>query len=378
MLEPSTHPKEAEKVDLLNRRKCHLPEERFDERDAMFSRAALEPGTSTYEAAYARKPEWKDIDDAIRTLPRLTEPGGTFFDAPVMAEAAGYFEDLECLEVDPEWLKEQSVALQEAPEPSSHLKRVALQLGAVSAGWAPLESAFVYSHKGRFAEDWGLPVHLDHPHALVFLVEMDFDTMRRAPRAEALRESARQYHRAARISQHLEALIREAGFDAKRHYDAHYDVILPPLAVLAGLGEMGRNNILVADRFGSRVRIGCVTTSLPARLDSPKTLGVTAFCEVCKKCAENCPSRALTSGNQEEVLGVPKWPTQVERCYRYWRQIGTDCGICMACCPFSHRNNALHNLVRSIVRHVPWAHRALAWGDALLYGRKWRPRQPRN
>jgi epoxyqueuosine reductase QueG len=202
---------------------------------------------------------------------------------------------------------------------------------------------------------------------------MDFDTMRCAPRAEALRESARQYYRAAHISLHLEALIRAAGFEAKRHYDAHYDVILPPLAVLAGLGEMVRHNILVADRFGSRVRIGCVTTSMPALLNSPKALGVQAFCEICKKCADSCPSRALTAGDREEVRGVLKWPTQSERCYRYWRQIGTDCGICMACCPFSHRNNAFHNLVRRIVRHARWTHRALAWGEILLYGRKWRP-----
>ena len=350
-----------------------LPTERFDERDAMFSRAALEPGTPAYAAAYARRPGWKDVDDAIRSLPRLTEPGGKLFDPDVMAETAGLFAALERLELDPEWLAAQSAALRGASEASAHLARLALRLGAVAAGWAPLEPAFVYSHKGRFAAQWGEPVQLDHRHALVFLVEMGSDAMRRAPSAEGMRESARQYHNAARIGLHLEALIRAAGFDAKHHYDAHYDVILPPLAVLAGLGEIGRNNILIADRLGARVRIGCVTTSMPARLATPKALGVRAFCEVCRKCAESCPSGALTSGDREEVLGAPRWPTRVERCYRYWRQTGTDCGICMACCPFSHPDGALHNLVRRIVRRAPWAHRALVRGDALIYGRRWKP-----
>jgi hypothetical protein len=351
-----------------------MPSQRFDERDAMFSRAALVAGTPTYEAAYARRPELREGDDALRALPRLTEPGGLFFEADVMAEAQGHFAAIEVLEVDAAWLGRMVPLLRAHGDPSAFLKAAALDLGAVAAGWAPLESGFIYSHKGRFPEDFGSPVELAHPCALVFLVEMDFDAMHEAPRAPTLRESARQYFRAARISLHLEALLRAAGWEAKHHYDAHYDVILPPLAVLAGLGEMGRNNILLADRFGGRVRIGCVTTTFPARLDKPRSLGADAFCEVCRKCAENCPSRALTPEGKEDVLGVAKWPTQVERCYRYWRQVGTDCGVCMACCPFSHRNTALHNLVRWMVRALPFTHRALVWGDSLWYGRKWKPR----
>ena len=149
-------------------------------------------------------------------------------------------------------------------------------------------------------------------------------------------------------------------------------MILPPLAVLAGLGEVGRNNILIADRVGSRVRVGCVTTDHPATLDPRRRLGVEAFCEVCRKCAENCPSRALSTGGKEPALGAPKWPTSVERCYRYWRTVGTDCGVCMACCPFSHRDTPVHNLVRWLVRHAPGLNRVLGWGDSLLYSRRWR------
>ena len=203
---------------------------------------------------------------------------------------------------------------------------------------------------------------------------MAWEEMQHAPMARTLRESARQYRRAAFISLQLEALLQAFGCQAKQHYDAHYEVILPPLAVLAGLGEVGRNNILIADRYGSRVRIGCVTTDLPAVLDRPVNLGAQAFCDVCKKCAENCPSRALTRDGKRETRGVQKWPTEVERCYRYWRQVGTDCGVCMAVCPFSHRDNGFHNLVRWLVRTMPWAHQLLVWADAATFGRKWKPK----
>jgi reductive dehalogenase len=247
-----------------------------------------------------------------------------------------------------------------------------LDLGAVAAGCAPLDRDFVYTAKGRFDEDYGRRIDLEHPTAIVFLVEMDFDAMQRAPTAATLRESARQYHRAARISMVTAEAIRGLGRDAKPHYDAHYDVILPPLAVLAGLGELGRNNILIADRCGSRVRIGAVTTDLELAHDRPVDLGAARFCEICRKCADNCPSNALATGDREEVRGVEKWPTNVERCYGYWRNAGTDCGVCMACCPFSHRSNRFHNTVRWMVRHVPFFRRPALWCDDLVYGRKWR------
>ena len=80
------------------------------------------------------------------------------------------------------------------------------------------------------------------------------------PRAVFLTAGKRHDHGLVDATAHISVLgvllsgeQQAAGHDAKPHYDAHYDVILPPLAVHAGLGELGRNNILVADRFGSRV-----------------------------------------------------------------------------------------------------------------------------
>jgi len=348
-----------------------LPDARVDERDVMFSRAALEPGTPAYDSYYAEHPGLKAGDDTLRAGPRLLEPGTTFYHAGIMAEAGAHFDAIGGQVVEEAWVRTHLAELVASKDPSRTLKELAVELGAVAAGWAPLEQAFVYSHKGRFPEEHGVPVALDHRCALVFLVEMDWREMQRAPRAEALRESAHQYRRAAWISLHLEALLEAHGRRAKRHYDAHYDVILPPLAVLAGLGEVGRNNLLIADRFGSRVRIGCVTTDFDAALDRPRALGVQGFCEICRKCAQCCPSKALEAGGRRRVLGIEKWPTAVERCYRYWRQVGTDCGVCMAVCPFSHRDSPLHNLVRRMVRRLPWSHRLLVLGDRLLYGRAW-------
>lgn len=350
-----------------------LPDGRVDERDTMFARMARVPGTAAYEEYYARRPELKQGDDRIRSMPGLCRPGGIHYHPEISAEADAFFEAIDGITVDAD-VDAWAARIGAAADPTAEVKQLATSLGAVAAGCTAVHPEYVYTHKGRLDEDYGRPPALEHPSALVFLVEMDFDAMQRAPAAEVIRESARQYYRAAVIARTIAAALDRCGHAAKPHYDAHYDVILPPLAVQAGLGELGRNNILVADRHGSRVRIGAVTTDFPLTLDAPVSLGVQRFCEACMKCAHNCPSRSLSTGPRVEVRGVLKWPTRVEQCYAYWRRMGTDCGICMACCPFSHGNNAFHNAVRWTVRRMPWLAPVAVLADDLVYGKRWRKR----
>jgi len=346
---------------------------RFDERDTMFARMARRVGSPAYDDYYARRPELKKTDDRIRALPGLCRPGGRHYHPEISPQAEQHFENILRIEPDRAVVGQWTPALQRSTNRTATVKEMVRALGAVAVGCAPVDRDFVYTHLGRHDADYGREVRLDHPSAIVFLVEMDFDAMRCAPQAETIRESAHQYFRAAAISRTVVAVLEANGFAAKSHHDARYDVILPPLAVRAGLGELGRNNILIADRYGSRVRIGAVTTMMALDPDAPVDLGADHFCAVCRKCAENCPSHALSLGEKEDVRGVLRWSTNVERCYAYWRSVGTDCGICMAVCPFSHRDNAFHGLVRAMVRRAPWTHRAALWFDDRIYGREWNP-----
>lgn len=348
--------------------------QRVDERDTMFARAARRPGTDQYEDYYRRRPELREVDDRLRRLPPLLSPEGRYYAPEIAAETARTFAAIETIQPADEDVGPWVERIASTGEPTRVLVEMAVALGAGAAGAAAVDEAWLYSHKGRLDHDYGRPVAADLPWALVFLVEMDHRQMARAPRAPTVLESARQYHRAARISHTIAAALRAAGAAARSHYDAHYEVLLPPLAVAAGLGELGRNNILVADRFGARVRLGAVTTDLPLSPAVPVDLGVHAFCQRCKKCSDNCPTGSLSAGEPELIRGVTKWPTRVERCYAYWRRIGTDCGVCMAVCPFSHRDDWFHALVRRLVRLHPLAARLALVGDDLVYGRRWRPR----
>jgi hypothetical protein len=53
---------------------------RVDERDIIFAREGYFPGSDKHTSYYTRRPELKDIDDKIRNLPELLEPGGRYYD----------------------------------------------------------------------------------------------------------------------------------------------------------------------------------------------------------------------------------------------------------------------------------------------------------
>ena len=351
-----------------------IPNQQFDERDTMFARMARAPNTNAYDHYYSNNPGLKKKDDNIRSLPKLLDPKGKYYNANNSEQARQLFDSIDDISIDNKIVDKYVKLFKYAKSDKKVLKKIAIELGAVSVGCTNLEEKFIYSYKGRFDNNYGEKIKLEHQNVLVFLVEMDFERMSHAPNSSTIFESANQYYRAAVISKTLEAIIVKLGYDAKAHYDAHYDLILPPIAVQAGLGELGRNNILIADKFGSRVRIGAVTTNLSLDNDSPISIGAERFCEVCKKCATNCPTKALSKNNKSLVRGIEKWTTNVENCYSIWRFYGTDCGICMAVCPFSHRNNWFHYLIRKVVKLFPILNKILLFFDDLIYGNIWRIR----
>jgi len=350
------------------------PNRQFDERDTMFARLARMPNSAAYKHYYSNNPELKEKDDHIRSLPSLLSPKGKFYNADYSEQARQLFDSIENISIDNKIVNKYVKLFKNAKSNTKVLKQIATELGAVAVGCTILEDKFVYSYKGRFDNNYGKTIKLSHPNVFVFLVEMDFEQMSFAPKSNVIAESANQYYRAAVISKTLEAIIHKLGYDAKAHYDANYDLILPPFAVKAGLGDLGRNNILIADKFGSRVRIGAVTTNLTLDYNKPISIGVERFCDVCKKCAASCPTKALSINGKSLVRGIEKWTTNVHNCYSIWRYYGTDCGICMAVCPFSHRNNWFHYLIRKVVKFLPVFNKMLLFFDDLIYGKKWRIR----
>jgi hypothetical protein len=349
---------------------------RVDERDTLFAREDYVPGTPEYEQYYAMRPENQKLDERIRKLPELLAPGGKLYDPVRSSFTRSIFEIIKRTigDVDGEVADPPAELGPEQLEPAAMtrtIKELALQMGAAEVGIARLDPDWAYSHVGRGPEPWGSPIERLHGWAIVFTLEMGYAEVRQAPRVELTTESANQYLNGTLISLTLASLIRKLGFPARAQISgSNYQIMLPPVARDAGLGELGRFGYLISERTGARVRLGAVTTDLPLVPDEPVAFGVREFCELCKRCATCCPSASIPDGERVEHNGVWKWPMKTEPCMLYWRTVGSDCGLCMKVCPYAHPRSLVHRLIRAGVGRSAFARRISVWGEDLFYGRR--------
>jgi ferredoxin len=324
-----------------------VPRGRFDERDIMFARARLSPGSPEYVSYYAMRPGNQPSDDKTRAMPGLLSPDAGKADPLAFASAEASFCLTEAVreEVDgPVAPTRQELS---AAQMTAFFKGMARYYGAYAVGITKLYPYHVYSHIGRGP----------------------------APDAPVVMESARQYVESAKVALQLGYLIRSLGYLARAHIDGNYRVIAPLVARDAGLGEIGRMGLLMTPALGPRVRLGVVTTDLPLIPDGRSDdLSVLDFCRICKKCAENCPARSIPFDDREKSDGALRWRINSDTCFRYWNLIGTDCGRCMTVCPYSHPNNLPHNLVRWAIRHSGSTRRAALRMDDIFYRRQPAPR----
>jgi ferredoxin len=354
-------------------RKIEISEnsEKIDERDTMFARAGYKPGTTKYDSYYKRHPELKDIDDNLRKLPGLLSPDSKYYDAIRAENIEATFETIASMttSVDGDISDKK---INDSPDKfTPAIKDLVKQLGANEVGIAKLRQNYIYSHVGRGPEPYGARIENNHKNVIVFSVEMNYEKVEEAPRIGLTEETAQGYLKAANISISLARHIRAMGYPARAHIsDSNYQIMLPPVAYDAGIGELGRHGYIISPTFGSRIRLGAVTTDLPLLIDKPIDFGVQDFCDRCKRCAVNCPSAAIPESIPEEVLGVQKWQLNIEACFKYWCSIGTDCGLCMKVCPYSHPPSLIHNIVRVGIRNSVIARQISVYGEDLFYGKK--------
>ncbi|MBU1628398.1 reductive dehalogenase [bacterium] len=345
---------------------------RFDERDTIFSRMRFIEGSKEYDDYYKRRAELKAVDDKLRGMPTLSHPETDAYDPMVSPMMFAEFSIIETL--FPEILKADCKKERQNHDPfemAKWLKQTVMDSGAVCCGITHVSEDFLYSHKGysRKSSIFGSPVLSEYKYALVFAVEMDYFKLQLSPKAPTLVETARQYVNAARIAIAIANYIKLMGYKAKVESVANYYSILPALAYQAGLGELGRIGILMTQKYGPRVRLGAVLTDMPLACDAPVNEGMQHFCELCTKCADCCPSRAIPDGDKTWVRGVHKWQMDPEKCYRYWRKVGTDCGICMRVCPYSKPDTFLHNIVRFSCQRSYLSRSLWPFADDLFYGK---------
>lgn len=349
----------------------------FDERDNVFCRNALKPGSPAFVDYYERHPERLETDDRFRALPGLFGRESTFFQPYLYAAGRSMLDAIyrglyNCLDGPPSEFRE-------TPDPAAaarYVKELATRLGAHSVGITPIRDYHVFTHAG-YGRRHGEPIALEHPTAIVFTVEMDRDITMTAPRASVWLEIGKHYLGSAVISTVLAGAIRQLGYQARAHVLERDQVVMPLVARDAGLGEIGRIGVLMTPKAGPRVRLGVVTTDFPLETDMRvPDFGTMAFCARCTKCAEACPANAIPLGPPGDADGVARWQLNHEACFTYWNKTGVPCGRCLAVCPLSGTEYSVDRWIKQAARGAAPAQQwALAAHD-LFYGSKPRPLAP--
>ncbi len=125
--------------------------------------------------------------------------------------------------------------------------------------------------------------------------------------------------------------------------DENWRTALPhkTVATRAGLGWIGKSNLLVTKEYGSAIRISSLLTNAPLPVDEAIT---ESKCGACNLCVKACPANALTGKS---------WTPEVKREEIFHREdckdmqikrmveatgIETDlCGLCFAVCAYTQK-----------------------------------------
>jgi len=109
------------------------------------------------------------------------------------------------------------------------------------------------------------------------------------------------------------------------------------VAVLAGLGWMGKSLLVVTPDHGPRVRFATVLTDMPLEVGEP----MRSRCGPCRACVEACPAGAirdvrfdLRPRSRDEVFD---YRACLEKLVEFARRPGIGeliCGICIKACPY--------------------------------------------
>lgn len=264
------------------------------------------------------------------------------------------------------------------PEEAARILRAAFRhMGAATVGFVELDEntkKLIYSYdpdgKELIFTDDPEPSETDTAryipntakYVIVYTVQMSEETLKRAPTALGQQTTSLAYKRGRQIQNSMQEFLRTMGYMGLGESSTNALGIAPAFGVMAGLGEMSRLNRMISPEFGPMVRVFKMLTDLPVAVDKPIDAGIMEFCKRCKKCAEACATGALSFDDE------PTWETRgpwnnpghkayfedSTKCMTYWREVGTNCGVCFSVCPFSKKDKAwIHDWVKATASTAP-------------------------
>lgn len=246
---------------------------------------------------------------------------------------------------------------------TSYIKKAATYFGADLVGICRLDRRWVYSHTydTKLGEEGHKSQWIPEEYRYAIVLGFGGGCNLRRYFPTYINTWTTNAYRQIVTNTLLSSFIKCLGFKA---IDCTFDDVslAIPLAMQAGLGQLGRHSMLITPRFGSSIRLGQIFTDMPLLPDSPMDFGVTEFCNICKKCADECPSHSITHAGRttepitvSNVAGELKWQFNPETCHINLYGYKQPCQVCVSVCPFTKPHTRFHRIVKWFVDRARWA-----------------------
>ncbi|GAA4836752.1 hypothetical protein GCM10023331_22450 [Algivirga pacifica] len=201
----------------------------------------------------------------------------------------------------------------------------AYRLGISKIGYTKVNPDFIF--KG---------FEILYPNAMVLGMEMDKDKMKTNPSDASTKEIWRAYSNLGIAVNKLAAWIRARGYNCHPSPAIGGDVMITAVAQDAHLGYVGKNGLLITEEFGPSLRLAAVfldIENLPLKQDGDNPhRWIRDFCDVCNKCVETCPGKAIYKETKILEDGYPQFIDR-EQCAPHFSK---NCSQCISSCPFIH------------------------------------------
>jgi epoxyqueuosine reductase QueG len=125
----------------------------------------------------------------------------------------------------------------------------------------------------------------------------------------------------------LKEFLLERGFKSKI-ISYKPGLFLKDAGAIAGIGPIGKHNLLISNDFGSQIRLRALVTD--ALLETGKPIDESKYCRECEICLKACPANALKGSGYDKQACLDHNLSNL-------RKLSKDtviwCNICLEACP---------------------------------------------
>ncbi|MDR3156792.1 MAG: tRNA epoxyqueuosine(34) reductase QueG [Lactobacillales bacterium] len=160
-------------------------------------------------------------------------------------------------------------------------------------------------------------------------------------------------HKMLLLIEKIKELVTEEELDFRLMVDTG-ELVDVAVAKRSGIGFIGKNGLMITEEFGSFVYLGEILTNLDLPSDRPRE----NQCGDCRRCLDNCPTKALLGDGRMNAKRCLSYQTQLKgniskEFRRYMRTTIYGCDICQLVCPFNKgKDFHFHSLMEPSIEDV--------------------------